>query len=556
MRRVAPVPYVGESEAPCRRQLANTWLHGCGGRARGILCSVLLVGACVVPSSLRAAIESYDVVPSATLVLGGSVYSSRSVLRQTGISLSIVAQPSIPDGITIDAYSLYPGGYLVSFDTTVTMDGVTYAHNDLARFDSGASSFIKHFDGNAQGVPEGVDLVGVHHESGVLYLVFDSTFRAPDGSVFGPHQVVSWNGSFAPETAFSLTPVPDGVGIDAIARAGGAWLVSLDIGASAVGVVINANEILECSGAGICTATFDPAAQDAGWTSVNLTAIDAVLATLTPTLTSTNTRTPTRTPSVTASITSTVTSPVTSTFSATITPTITHTPTRTPTRTATQTPTRTATYTASRTATQTSTPTVTPTQTTTPTPPSTGVSFGATPAVGRPGGLACLIATLQDGDGLPEVQNRVAFDPNLFLSFDGWLNPAIGPGTATDKSLVVTASDEGSVDFRVGGSPYPLPDGLLYTARVEILGNVGEGVYSLQGSAEGAIQVSTCNGDCDGNGEVNVKELQHCINLFLGHALCDAASGQRCPIADLSNDGVVGLGEVQKCAGTFLSGCP
>lgn len=76
------------------------------------------------------------------------------------------------------------------------------------------------------------------------------------------------------------------------------------------------------------------------------------------------------------------------------------------------------------------------------------------------------------------------------------------------------------------------------------------------GGAPGRIAVTTCTGDCDGDGQVTIGEVVKCINLFLGQPLCDTRDASLgCPVADSNLDGTVSIGEVVQCVNRFLSGC-
>jgi len=71
-----------------------------------------------------------------------------------------------------------------------------------------------------------------------------------------------------------------------------------------------------------------------------------------------------------------------------------------------------------------------------------------------------------------------------------------------------------------------------------------------------SLQVTTCSGDCDGGGDVDVGELMHCIKGYLGRPICDPAEPQHsCPVADANNNGAISFGEISGCANRFLNGC-
>lgn len=294
-----------------------------------------------------------------------------------------------------------------------------------------------------------------------------------------------------------------------------------------------------------------------------------------PTVAATATRTPSFTPTLVPTASRTPTNTGTPTRTATWTPTGTWTPTTaltaTPTRTSTQTPTATRTWTS--TSTPTSTPTRTPTQTLTATrtPTSTAIDLGT--GVGRPGGIACVPATLTTAAAqVATTGNDVGFDAAQFTFDSCAINPAIGSGSDPNKQLTATDLGPGSERVQIGGNANLIPDALLYicqfavgtgaTLGSHLLTNApaatepnGNAVPGVGGTA-GQIAVTTCTGDCDGNGSVSVGEVTKCINLFLGQPLCNAAAPIfSCPVADANLDGSVSIGEVTQCVNGFLNGC-
>ncbi len=299
----------------------------------------------------------------------------------------------------------------------------------------------------------------------------------------------------------------------------------------------------------------------------------------TPTITRTPTRTPTSTPSHSPSPTPTWTS--TATISATPTETPTETPTSTATSTPSETPTATATSTPTETATETATatpsetPTETPTQTPTVTPTATATAILGRlnqSSAGRPGGFACLSGELQTG-GQPVAALATVIEDvsGNFAASSCAIDPAIGPTSPSDKSLSLLSSP-GVETVTINGNANLIPDSWLYTCAFAIAPTTGPGSYTLAYSADaedpnanllqstsedGALVVSECSGDCDGNGSVSPEELQRVVLHFLGAPFpCDVAMPiQSCPIADASLDGVVSLGEVSQVIANLLNGC-
>ena len=70
------------------------------------------------------------------------------------------------------------------------------------------------------------------------------------------------------------------------------------------------------------------------------------------------------------------------------------------------------------------------------------------------------------------------------------------------------------------------------------------------------VVVTTCTGDCNGDGIVTIGEVIKCVNLFLGQPFCNLADAKlSCPVADANMSGSVSIGEVVLCVNRFLAGC-
>jgi len=221
-------------------------------------------------------------------------------------------------------------------------------------------------------------------------------------------------------------------------------------------------------------------------------------------------------------------------------------------------------------ATFTPTPTATPTPTPTAVPPQVDLRSG----VGRPGGVACVPAALvSNGVQVAGTSSDISADPSAFTLSGCTINPLLGTGTAADKQLAPTSLGPDSERVGVFGlNANLIPDGLLYSCAVSIaagttmgvhdLGNVpgasdpsGQDIAPVQG-AFGHITVTTCTGDCDGNGVVTIGEVIKCVNMFLGQPFCNPTNpALGCPVADANLNGGVSIGEVIQCVNRFLNEC-
>ncbi len=184
---------------------------------------------------------------------------------------------------------------------------------------------------------------------------------------------------------------------------------------------------------------------------------------------------------------------------------------------------------------------------------------------GQPGGTSRINATLTKAPGVQVslAGSEITFDPTLLEAdcSSCSINPAIGPGTAADKSLGCGRVDIDAhtarllVDVLATGNVNPLPDGRLFTCELKPASTLARGIVvplHNQPSAvasdstlvatlgrDGSITVSGCPGDCDGDGEVGLDEVGRAVLLFLG-----IPPSVPCPAADVNGDGQVRIGEV------------
>ena len=222
-------------------------------------------------------------------------------------------------------------------------------------------------------------------------------------------------------------------------------------------------------------------------------------------------------------------------------------------------------------------PTPTPTSTTTPT--ATATASPAPPAlnlgtgVGRPGGIACLPAVLSyTGAGVASTSNDIGFDTAQFTLNSCTINPTIGPSSAIAKTQTLTPLGAGAERIAVGGNANVIPAGVLYSCTFAVSAGASTGVSAVTNSpsaadtsgsdiagvtgSAGQVRVTTCTGDCDGNGVVTIGEIIKCVNLFLGQPLCNPGTPTAsCPVADVNLNGSVSIGEVTQCINHFLGGC-
>lgn len=127
------------------------------------------------------------------VVLGGLTVEGGDIVRfdGSGFALEFDADAAgLPPGLMVDALSGDETGLLLSFDTSVSLDGITAADEDLLRFDG---SFSLYFDGSAASVPGALNLDAAHvFEDGVLWMSFDISGNV-GGVAFDDEDVLAYD---------------------------------------------------------------------------------------------------------------------------------------------------------------------------------------------------------------------------------------------------------------------------------------------------------------------------------------------------------------------------
>jgi hypothetical protein len=98
----------------------------------------------------------------------------------------------LPDGLGIDALSFSWGGLLLSFDRTVEVGGLVVADEDLVRWIDGTFSLA--FDASMAGVEGSLDVDGVQELGGGDFLLSFDTTGSLDGIVFHDEDVIRFEG--------------------------------------------------------------------------------------------------------------------------------------------------------------------------------------------------------------------------------------------------------------------------------------------------------------------------------------------------------------------------
>lgn len=392
------------------------------------------------------------------------------------------ASHGVPAGVIADAVTMTGGGTLaISFDTTVTLDGKTFADEDLVGFDGSQRTY--EFTGADAGVPAALDLDAAHFLSnGHLLLSFDGS-----GSVGGV--------AFTKRDVLEYDP------------AGNSWQKAYD--GSAQGLPAGAN--LSASAYGLEVPTSTPTLTPTSTPSETRTATATGTVSQTATLTSSSTPTP----SATATATRTLASTATVTGTASPTPTASPTGTHSATVTATASPTATTTRTATATRTATVSVTATPTQTSTPPSTATHSATATNSATSAPDATGTASPTRTDTTTATPTPTSTL--PSTATHSATATNTATPDATGT-ASPTATASLPAAGTETTTPTPSPtVTAGPACTADCNDDGwiTIDELIRAIH-IALGTESVGTCpSADPDDNGMVTIAELTASVNLAL-----------------------------------------
>jgi len=242
----------------------------------------LSLGLLTAPAGEAAvALDALRLTPDVTLVLGSgdTTVTPQDVARHVpgGAATLETGSPFVAAGVQISGYHyLDADRQWFSFDTTVVLDAVTVTPQDIAERNGGSWSLL--LDGSAEGIPTGVriDALARDPETGDLLLSFDTTVSL-DGTTFDPRDIARYAaGSFSMYSALSAL-VPNGLdltGLDVLP--GGRLLVSFDGSGLLGGVAFDDEDVLEHDPvSGTWEMSYDGSADDPDWAPAQLAAFAA-----------------------------------------------------------------------------------------------------------------------------------------------------------------------------------------------------------------------------------------------------------------------------------------
>ncbi|MEZ4282892.1 MAG: right-handed parallel beta-helix repeat-containing protein [Myxococcota bacterium] len=236
--------------------------------------------AIATPLMMAAAAAAQPVVSASsdiTIDLGAGVVAADddvSVDNQLGIVL-LEGLGGLPSQADVVAYGQELGGaFLLALDTTVDLGGLVARRGDVVRWNGQAYSIV--FDASAEGVPANAIVDAVSLAPGGYLLSFDTTVDLGSGIVAHDEDLVRWSsttGAFTIALSGASIGIPRALDVDgAQDLGGGAFLLSFDTAGTALGVTFDDDDVLRLEG-GVLTVEFDGSAAHAGWGAADLDAV-------------------------------------------------------------------------------------------------------------------------------------------------------------------------------------------------------------------------------------------------------------------------------------------
>jgi hypothetical protein len=243
-------------------------------------CWVAVLGSFILAGSNAHALSPLDSVhvsPDITVELTDGIYADEDVAIDDFVGTWPSAMGSLPHTSDIDGYFLRTNtDWLLSFDTTVDLGGgVVAAPEDVVRFNKGNPSIF--VDGSAWGIPAGINVDAVAGDFPRVIVSFDTTVEI-DGNIYQDEDLASFNfTSFSPFFDGSSAGIPSELDVDGahVLEDSGNLLISFTTSGVVGGVSFDDEDILEYDGVSWEMA-YDGSAEHAGWAPGDIDAVYAV----------------------------------------------------------------------------------------------------------------------------------------------------------------------------------------------------------------------------------------------------------------------------------------
>lgn len=238
--------------------------------------------AAALPVRGATPLESIRYSPDVTVALGAATVDDDGVASDNLLGgVAPVPVGTIPPEAALDGYHLLPNGHqLLSFETTVALPGgITARPADVVRFDG--TAYTLEFDAAARGVPPGVDVDAIGAaENGDLLLSFDVSVTL-SGVTFDDEDVARFDGvsftSFFDGGAAGVDPALDLDALDYLCD--GHLLLSFDGSGVVGGVAFDDEDLLEYDpAASTWELAYDGSAEHAAWVPADLSNVQAKVA--------------------------------------------------------------------------------------------------------------------------------------------------------------------------------------------------------------------------------------------------------------------------------------
>jgi PKD repeat protein len=178
---------------------------------------------------------------------------------------------------------------------------------------------------------------------------------------------------------------------------------------------------------------------------------------------------------------------------------------------------------------------------------------------GAPGSVVSVpIALANNGATVCGTVNKISYSDTILTFLDAQIGPA-AQAAGKDVAFYLNPATKVITIGITGFNQTPIADGVVAYARFTIKAGMSGSttVTSVCNVADcggndlptncfdGSVVLATKPGDCNGDGEVSVGEVQKAINMLLGALPVGCG-------ADCNGDGTVSVGEVQKVINVFL----
>jgi hypothetical protein len=244
------------------------------------LCFLALSLTQSLPAFAATALSELRYGTDTTIFIGSPALS----LKPSQIASDLLAGPvtqvnigTITDGVAVVAYHrLTNGNHLLVLDSTAVLGGVTFGPRDVILYNG--STYSSYFAGASHSIPDGVRISGVALVSDTtLLLSFDSTVLL-NGITFKPTDIAQWNGSayslFFDSATSGITGGPalqDFHYLDSNSH----LLLSFDTSGTVGGVSFDRSDVLEYTpgNPGTWELNYRGSTHASGWQSADLTAL-------------------------------------------------------------------------------------------------------------------------------------------------------------------------------------------------------------------------------------------------------------------------------------------